>query len=143
MTVDHDDVLSEHARECAECAGADLTALRARLAAGVPAVDAARLSQLAMARLAPELQARAWTVFRRRLVRTLAAALAPLPVIAAVDVLVLAWFYDLAAAWLPSAVAVYLVLSYAASLLVLIGAAYAAIPLLLARSVPPADAAPA
>lgn len=143
MSGERRDALSEHAGECAECAAADLAALRGRLEAGAPAVDVARLSRLAMARVAPELQARTRAVFWRRLARTLAAALVPLPVIAAVDVFALGWLYDLASTWLPNAVAGYLVVSYAASLLLLIGAAYAAIPLLLARYAPPAEAAPA
>ena len=137
------DALSEHAAECAACAAADLAVVRGRLDAEAPAVDPAGLSRLVMARAAPELQRLARAVFWRRLARTLAAALAPLPVIAAVDVFALGRLYDLASTWLPNAVAGYLVVSYAASLLILIASAYAAIPLLLARYAPPAEAAAA
>jgi len=61
----------------------------------------------------------------------------------AADWWVLGRLYVVAAAWLPSAVAAYLVLSYAASLVVLIGGVYAAIPLLLAPPAAARDAAPA
>jgi hypothetical protein len=43
------------------------------------------------------------------------------------------WLYDLASAWLPDGVALYLVGSYAFGAAVLLGLAYASIPLLLAR----------
>ncbi len=82
-------------------------------------------------------------MFWRRLVRALAAALLPLPLVIAADLWLLGWLYALFATWLPSGLAVYLVASYAATLLVLIGSAYAAIPLLLARPVLEPDPAPA
>jgi hypothetical protein len=75
--------------------------------------------------------------------RTLAAALVPLPLVVGIDLWLLGWLYALVAAWLPTSVALYVVISYAATLLVLIGSTYAAIPLLLARPVPEPDAAPA
>ena len=137
--------LFEHARECDECRNSapPLGELSARLDAGAAAVDAASLSRLVLARIAPELRARAQAVFWRRLVRALAAALLPLPLVIAADLWLLGWLYALIAAWLPSGLAVYLVASYAATLLVLIGSAYAAIPLLLARPVLEPDPAPA
>jgi hypothetical protein len=47
------------------------------------------------------------------------------------------------AAWVPASVALYVVLSYGAWLLVAIASVYAAIPLLLARLLPQPDTAPA
>jgi hypothetical protein len=106
--------------------------LRARFAADRGAADPAALSRLVLARVAPELAARARTVYRRRLVRTLAVALLPLPLVLAAETVLLGWLWELAAAWLPSSVALTLVGSYALALLVGLGLAYASIPLLLA-----------
>jgi hypothetical protein len=106
--------------------------LRARFAADRGAPDPSALSRRVLARTAPELAVRARTVYRRRLVRTLAVALLPLPFVLAAETLLLGWLWELAAAWLPSGVAVTLVGSYALALLVGLGLAYASIPLLLA-----------
>lgn len=130
--------LEAHARECADCDAAPLPIdrLRSMLDTGGVAVDPALLSSLTLARLAPELEARARAMFWRRVGRVLGLALLPLPVVLAIDALLLTGLYGLAAAWLPSGVATYVVLSYAVQFLVLIGAAYAAIPLLVARAAP-------
>jgi hypothetical protein len=139
------DSIDEHAAHCEQCRTAPPPSARLRAVldtVGVP-VDASRLSQLALARLGPGLQSRARTLFWRRLGRTLALSLLPLPLVLAADAVVLRGLYELALAWLPSGVAAYMVLSYGLQFLVLIGAAYAAIPLLIARAGPPADAATA
>lgn len=106
--------------------------LRARFAADRGAADPAALSRRVLARVAPELAARARAAYRRQLARTLALALLPLPFVVAAETWLLGWLWDVAAAWLPSGVAVTLVGSYALALLVGLGLAYAAIPLLLA-----------
>ena len=145
MTEPRDNPLTEHERECEECRAAALpiAELSELLGRGAAPVDPRPLSALALARVAPALQGRAQAVFWRRLVRALSAALLPLPLLIAADWWLLGRLYDVAAAWLPSAVAAYLVLSYAASLVVLIGGVYAAIPLLLAHPVVEHDAVPA
>ena len=145
MSEQPDNPLAAHARECEDCRGsaAPIAQLSTLLDAGALALDAAGLSRRVLARVAPELQARAQAAFWRRLGRTFGAALVPLPLLVVADFWLLGWLYDLAAAWLPSALAAYLVLSYAASLLVLIGSVYAAIPLLLARPTSEPDSAPA
>jgi hypothetical protein len=145
MTDRPDNPLLAHARECEECSadGARLAQLAARLDASVVEIDASRLSHLAVAAVAPELQARAQAVFWRRLMPVLGAALLPLPLLIAADWWLLARLYELIAAWLPSAVAALVVFSYAMSGLVLLGGAYAAIPLLVARPTAAPDAAPA
>jgi hypothetical protein len=144
MTDRPDNPLLAHARECGECSadGARLAQLAARLDASVVEIDANRLSHLALAAVAPELQARAQAVFWRRLVRVLAAALVPLPLVLAADVWWLGRLYVAAAAWVPASLAADFVLSYAVSLLALIGSAYAAIPLLLARPIHVSDPDP-
>jgi hypothetical protein len=136
MTVRPDDALEAHARACDDCRAAPppLEQLRNALEAGAEP-DAGRLTQLALSRLLPELRARAQTAFWHRLARVLGIALLPLPLVLAADVWLLGRVYELAAAWLPSPLAVYIVVSYAASALVVIGITYAAIPLLLARPV--------
>lgn len=133
--------LAVHARECDDCRGAEqsIDELAARLDTSAVELDASRLSRLALACAAPELQARAQAVFWRRLARTLAAALVPLPLVLAADLWWLGRVYDVAMAWLPAGLAADVVLSYAVSLLALIGSAYAAIPLLLARPVHVSD----
>ncbi|MDX2166697.1 MAG: hypothetical protein SF182_06520 [Deltaproteobacteria bacterium] len=104
----------------------------ARFAADRGAADAARLSQAVLRRSAPLLAVRARQAYRRRLLRTLALALLPLPLVLAAETLLLEWLWQLAAAWLPSGVALTLVGSYAMAALVGLGLTYAAIPLLLA-----------
>jgi hypothetical protein len=138
-----DNPLAAHARECDDCGAAapPLAELAARLDADALEIDAARLSAAALALVLPELQAYAQAAFWRRLVRALAVALLPLPLVLAADLWLLGWLYDLAAAWLPSGIALYLVASYAVSALVVIGAAYAAIPLLIARPLRAPEAA--
>jgi hypothetical protein len=142
MSAPPPDAIAVHGTECAECA-ASVSAVGAALARAAAPPDAARLSALALARVRPELEARARAVFWRRLVRALAAALLPLPFIVAADLWALGSLYAVASAWLPSALATYLVVSYGATVLVLLGSVYAAIPLLLARPLQPAGAAPA
>jgi hypothetical protein len=145
MTERLESALEAHGRDCADCGAAPppVDRLRRMLDTGGVAVDAAMLSRLALARLAPELAARARALFWRRVGRALGLALLPLPVVLALDALLLTGLYGLAAAWLPSGVATYVVLSYAVQFLVLIGAAYAAIPLLVARAAPHIDTAAA
>jgi len=130
-----DNPLIAHAQDCEACASEapPVAALAAVLDADAVDVDAQRLSRLALARVAPALQARADALFWRRFARAFAAGLVPLPLVVAANVWLLGWLYELAAAWLPAALAMYLVVSDAVLMLVLIGSAYAAIPLLLAR----------
>lgn len=137
MTEHRNDALRQHAAECEDCGAAPLDALAATLRGAASPVDAARLSSLTLARLAPVLQEQARKVFWRRVAVALAAALLPLPLVVAADIWLLGWLYSLIAAWLPEGVALYVVATCAAWLLIMIGSAYAAIPLLLARILPP------
>lgn len=137
MTAPHDNALSLHASECDECRAAapPLGEIAARLAVDTPMIDAESWSQGVLARVRPELAARARVVFWRRLLRVLTAALIPLPLVLAADLWWLGRIYDVVSVWLPAGLAADLVLSYAATLLALLGSAYAAIPLLLAAPV--------
>jgi hypothetical protein len=142
MTDGRRDAIGSHGEECAECR-ADTAAVAAVLERSAPPVDAAQLSALVLARAHAELAARAGAVFWRRLAVVLAVALIPLPVIVAADLWALGWLYALASAWLPAVVATYLVVSYGATVMVLLGSVYAAIPLLLARPLHAPEAATA
>jgi hypothetical protein len=137
VTAPHHDALVVHARECDECRAVapPLDDVAARLAADTPVIDAESWSRGVLARVRPELTARARAVFWRRLLRVLTAALIPLPLVLAADLWWLGRIYDVASVWLPAGLAADLVLSYAATLLALLGSAYAAIPLLLAAPV--------
>jgi hypothetical protein len=108
--------------------------LRAAFAARRVAIDAATLSARARAAAAPALAARA--AFWPRLLRVLAIALMPLPLLVAADAAVIACLYGVADAWLPHGVAIYLAASYATAALVSLGLSYASIPLLVARRPP-------
>jgi hypothetical protein len=135
--------LTEHVESCAECAAAAVPAARigALLDAEAAAVDPARLSRLVLARMAPELAARSPAAFWRRVVRALGVSLLPLPAVLLADAVLLLAIYHAATILLPSSIALYLVASHAVTVLVGIGLAYAAIPLLLARRpAPPAVA---
>jgi hypothetical protein len=145
MSERSDDALRAHVRECDECRGATvpIDALADVLGTNIVEVDAPRLSQLAVARVAPELHARAQQVFWRRVARALGIGLMPLPLLLAADLWALGRLYALAAAWMPFGLAADFVLTYAISLLALFGSAYAVIPLLLAHPVREPDVQPA
>jgi hypothetical protein len=134
VTAPDDNALFVHARDCDDCRAAapPVDRIAALLATDAPVIDAESWSRAVLARVRPELAARARAVFWRRLLRVLTAALIPLPLVLAADLWWLGRIYDVASIWLPAGLAADLVLSYAATLLALLGSAYAAIPLLLA-----------
>ncbi len=125
--------------------GREAEAVPADVAAALDALpgaaDPAALSAQVLACVSPLLAARARAAFWRRLATVFGLSLVPLPVVVAVDVVLVLWLYDVASTWLPSGLALYLVGSYAFGAAVLLGLAYASIPLLLARRAAP-DAQP-
>jgi hypothetical protein len=127
--------LTEHAADCDECRPAPLplAALARDLASYAVPLDVAALSRRVLAVLRPELARLASVWFWRRVSRVTLAALLPLPVILALDVYLLRLFYTWAIGLVPVAVATYLVVTYAATQILLFAATYAAIPLVLAR----------
>lgn len=127
--------LGEHAEECGECRATPLPLgeLARVLAQQVVAIDAVALSRRVAAALQPELARLASVWFWRRFGRGVLVALLPLPAIVALDAWLLSYVHEWAAAWLPEALATYLVVSYGALLVLLFAATYAAIPLALAR----------
>lgn len=138
MSALRHDPLGAHRAECDLCRVLDppLADIAAALDAVRVEVDVNALSRQVMTRLAPVLTARARAAFWRQLARVLGVALLPLPVLIAVDVVLLVWLYGQMVAWLPIGVATYLIGSYAAAVLVSLGLAYALIPLLLGRGAP-------
>ncbi len=136
------ELLRAHAADCEECERegpaveeSAVERLAGHMSAGgdVP-VDPAGLSRTAMARLGPELQARAARAYWRRVLQVGVAALAPLPAVLAYDAYALRFAYEIIARVLPQAMATYLIASYAALLALLFATTYAAIPLLVERS---------
>ena len=101
------------------------------------------MAQRTLLRVQPEMARLASATFWRHVVRGVVLALLPLPLVLAYDAYVLRLAYDLISALLPSAIALYLVASYAAFVLFLCAATYAAIPLLVARGARPRQISPA
>jgi hypothetical protein len=127
--------LAAHRRECESCRLDPPAEARiaAALAQSPPAVDAAALSAAVLTRVSTELAARAQAVFRRQVMVVLLLALVPLPGLLFFGGYGLFLAYELIARVLPKVLAEYLVISYAASALVVLTASYASIPILLQR----------
>jgi hypothetical protein len=125
--------LADHAAGCDECRAAPLP--MERLAGLLERVsvdlDPVSLSQQALTRLGPELQRRAAAITWRRVVIGVALSLLPLPVVLAYDAYCLQLAYNVLSALLPAGLAAYFILSYAAFLVLLFAATYAAIPILI------------
>jgi hypothetical protein len=131
--------LRDHAAECAEC-GAQGEAVAAidRLlrAAPPPVLDAAQLSQRVLMMAGPEL-ARLRGADWRRLAAGVLGSLIPLPLVLALNALFVALLHTiLTLVGLPT-IATYVVVSYVAGLVFVLGATYAAIPVLVERSAGP------
>ncbi len=129
--------LQAHARECSECrlAPADLGAIAAALDSVTVETDVSALSRRVLASVRPEMQARAARAFKRRVGRGVLAAALPLPLVAAVDILVLRAFHALLGSLLPETLATFVTGGMALSALLVVAASYAAIPLLVDRQV--------
>jgi hypothetical protein len=128
--------LAEHVAECTSCASGDvpLARIEAALAASSPSIDSLALARTAFERARAVLAAQAARAYRRRVAAVLAAALLPLPAVLAYQAYLVRNAYALLCDLLPSGLAAYLVIGYAASLLLVFAGTYAAIPLLCARS---------
>src|SRR5262245_56337710 len=126
--------LQAHVDECLECRDQPppIERIATALNRGEAPIDVLTVSARTLARLQPELARLATRAFWRRVAAVLLPALAPLPLVLAYDAYVLRLVYGLVSSLLPEAVAAYLVLSYAALLVLIFAATYAAIPLLVA-----------
>jgi hypothetical protein len=127
-----------HVRACARCReeASALAAVSTTLAAssvqGVPA----GLTAQVLAAAAPLLAANAARAARRRLLRALAAGLAPLPAILVLDFWLVRAGYDLLTRFLPDALSLYVVANWVGFLALLLALTYGAIPFLAARQAP-------
>jgi len=125
-----------HARECEECAVQPVVldrvgALFARMPEPPPAPS---LSGRVLAAAVPLLAANAAAAYRRRLVSGVALSLAPFPLLVFFNLYLLREAYALLASWLPVEFAVWLVVGYAAMLLLICALTYASLPVLIARA---------
>jgi len=134
-----DSVIEEHLRECDECAREGLPAalLNEQLRAATVPVDPNLLSRRAWPALGAALAARAADNLRRRAARGVLLSLLPLAAVLAYDVWVLQVLHSFLDSIFPSQLATWIVVNYAAAIVLLLGATYAAIPLLVARQTAP------
>lgn len=95
--------------------------------------ELSEISRAVLVAARSDLEHNARRAYARRVARALAAAVVPLPLIAAMAFSTLRHMHSILAEWLPALVADYLVASYAALGVLLIAATYAAIPLLAER----------
>lgn len=113
----------------------DLARLLGRLAsADAGDADADAWAARTREAVAPVLERRAAWAYRRRVAIALLAALLPLPVIVLYDRFVLETLYGLAETLLPQPLPVLAVGAYGLTALLLLGATYASIPLLVDRT---------
>lgn len=131
--------LRQHVADCDECAAVapPIDRLTALLDASHVEPDVVGLSRRVMATAQPLLQAIALRRYRRQVAAAVVVALAPLPLILAYDAYLLRLLHAATSALLGGPLATYIVASYAACLLFLFAASYAAIPILMARNILP------
>ena len=127
-------VLAAHVEECDECRATPLPMARiaTRLDASVVPIDAAALSRRTLLQLRPELVRLGAVALWRKVAAALLLALLPLPAVLAYDAYLLRAAYELVSGLLPATLAAYLIFNYAAFLVLVFAATYAAIPVLLA-----------
>jgi Mn2+/Fe2+ NRAMP family transporter len=130
--------LTTHVEECESCGGNSppLDRIAALLSASVVELDVVAMSQRTVMRLRPELERRARITLWRRVAAGVLFAVLPLPAVLLYNAYVLRVAYNAVSELLPAAVAAYLLLTYAAFLMLLFASTYAAIPICLARSAP-------
>lgn len=126
--------LAAHVDDCDACRDQPppLDLISAALSRSQPAIDAAMLSARTLASLQPELARLASRAWWKRVAAVLLPALLPLPLVLAYDAYLLRLAYGVLTWVIPEPVATYFVFSYAALLVLIFAATYAAIPLLVA-----------
>jgi hypothetical protein len=131
--------LREHIAECDDCRtdAVPIERIDSLLGTSQVELDTASLSRQAFAAAQVALHATALRHFWRQVAAVVVLALLPLPVVLAYDAVLLRLLHLAASSLLSGAVANYLIFSYASSLLFLFAASYAAIPILMARSMLP------
>jgi hypothetical protein len=129
--------LRAHVHECERCATEPvavepLAAVLVR--SGEPPVALSALSLRVLAAAAPLLAANAAHAYRRRLLSSVGLSLAPFPLLVFFNLYLLREAYTLLSSWLPVGFVVWLIVGYAAMLLLVCALVYASIPLLIARA---------
>lgn len=127
--------LAAHTANCDDCQRTPLPLeqLCTLLNASPVDIDVTGLSRRVLDRLRPELAQYGLVTSWRRVLVGVLLSLLPLPLVLAYDAYFLSAAYHAVSLLLPAAFAAYLVLSYAAFLVLLFALTYAAIPLLLMR----------
>jgi len=135
-SVSASDALTAHRQECDACqvGGVQSDDIVRVLSRSVVELDAPQWSARTVDQLRPVLWRRARAVWWRQVAIAVLLALVPLPLVVAYDSYFLQLLHTLVCAVVPTAFATYLVVSYAAFLVLLFATTYAAIPLILARS---------
>jgi len=131
--------LVAHVEECAACGrnALPIDGIAMVLSRSALSFDPRQLSAQVIERVRPQMERLAARAFRRRVAVVLVISMLPLPLVLAYDAYLLRFLYGAVSWLLPEAVAAYLVLSYAAALVLLLAATYAAIPILLAPPIGP------
>jgi hypothetical protein len=133
-----DDTAAAHVRRCERCSQEEpvMRALAHVLGADVAPELPPGLTNRVLSAVAPVLAERAVAArepYRQSLVRALAVALLPLPVILLLDLYLVRAIHTVLSAVLPAALSTYLTFNYAALVVVLITLTYGSIPLLADR----------
>jgi len=131
--------LREHTEECESCHQAPLPIDRidAVLRASPLQIDVGAMSAQAFTAAQHTLHSMTLRSFWRQVAAVVVVALLPLPVIMAYDAFLLQLLHTAVSTLFSGPMATYIVFTYAASLLFLFAASYAAIPVLMARSMLP------
>lgn len=135
--ITESNAIDEHVRECDDCAraGLPIEELTAHLNASTVNLDPAPLTRRALPLLTRALAEQAARAVRRRVVLGVLFSLAPLGAVVACDVWILQAIHAVLERIFPARLATWLVLNYAAAILLMFGATYAAIPLLVSRQI--------
>ena len=128
--------LRAHAEQCDECSAQPLPldGLARVLGEQHAVVVPSSLSQRVMAAAVPLLAVNAANAYRKRLIAGVALSVAPFPLLVFFNLYLLREAYELLSHWLPVAFVAWLVIGYAAALLLICALTYASLPLLIARA---------
>jgi hypothetical protein len=129
-------LLRAHAEQCDDCATQPLPldGLARVLTEERAVVTPPSLSRRVMVAAVPLLAANAAYAYRKRLIAGVALAVAPFPLLVFFNLYLLREAYELLSQWLPIAFVAWLVIGYAAALLLICALTYASLPLLIARA---------
>lgn len=133
------DRLQQHVAECDDCRREELPIERidALLGSSRVGLDTTSMSRQTLSAARGALHRLAVRRYWRQVAAVIVVALLPLPVVLAYDAVLLRLLHAAASSLLSSTLASYITFTYASTLLFLFAASYAAIPVLLARTMLP------